>query len=112
MYYHPVTRPNCRIDTIIFDKTGTLTEGKPAVTDVIALRPQRKGMFPETYALSDHSPNDVCVIYRTGSISPAHILDESSEQQQPAQDEVLRLAAIAEQSSDHPLSRAILDAAR
>jgi P-type E1-E2 ATPase len=32
-----------RIDTIIFDKTGTLTEGKPAVVDVLALRPQRKG---------------------------------------------------------------------
>jgi P-type Cu+ transporter len=26
-----------RIETIVFDKTGTLTEGKPAVTDVLAL---------------------------------------------------------------------------
>lgn len=27
----------CKIDTIIFDKTGTITEGKPEVTDIIAL---------------------------------------------------------------------------
>jgi cation transport ATPase len=39
-------------------------------------------------------------------------MDEPSEQQQAAQDEILRLAATAEQGSDHPLSRAILDAAR
>jgi len=27
----------CKVNTIVFDKTGTLTNGKPAVTDVIAL---------------------------------------------------------------------------
>lgn len=27
-----------KVDTIIFDKTGTLTEGKPAVTDIVALQ--------------------------------------------------------------------------
>jgi Cu+-exporting ATPase len=26
-----------RVDTVVFDKTGTITEGKPAVTDVLAL---------------------------------------------------------------------------
>jgi cation transport ATPase len=31
------------VDTVVFDKTGTLTEGKPAITDVVVLRPQRKG---------------------------------------------------------------------
>ena len=52
------------INAIILDKTGTLTEGKPAVTDVIAL------------TMSD--------------------------------DELVRLAAGAQQGSEHPLAHAIL----
>ena len=27
-----------RVNTLVFDKTGTLTEGKPAVTDVVAVQ--------------------------------------------------------------------------
>lgn len=54
----------------------------------------------------------ICRCSCAGSLSPAHIIDESSEQQQAAQDDVLRLAATAEQSSDHPLARAVLEAAR
>jgi Cu+-exporting ATPase len=53
------------VDTVILDKTGTLTEGKPTVTDIIALAP-------------------------TG------------------EDELLRLAAAAQQGSEHPLAHAIL----
>ena len=53
------------VDAVILDKTGTLTEGKPSVTDIIALAP-----------LSD--------------------------------DELLRLAAAAQQGSEHPLAHAIL----
>ena len=53
------------IDAIILDKTGTLTEGKPAVTDVIAL----EGV---------------------------------------GEDELIRLAAGAQQGSEHPLAHAIL----
>ena len=39
-------------------------------------------------------------------------MEDHSDSQQTAKDELLRLAASAEQSSDHPLSRAVLDAAR
>lgn len=57
-----------------------------------------------------------CVLYVRhvpGSISPAHpLVEDSAESQQTAKDDLLRLAASAEQSSDHPLSRAVLDAAR
>ena len=53
------------VDAVILDKTGTLTEGKPAVTDMIAL---------------------------------AHL----------SEDELLRLAAAAQQGSEHPLAHAIL----
>ncbi len=58
-----------KLDTIVFDKTGTITEGKPAVTDIIALGGQD-------------------------------------------QDELLRLAASAEASSEHPLGQAIAAHAR
>lgn len=53
------------VDTVILDKTGTLTEGKPAVTDIIALAPTSEG-------------------------------------------DLLRLAAAAQQGSEHPLAHAIL----
>jgi P-type Cu+ transporter len=56
-----------QVDTLILDKTGTLTEGKPAVTEVLAL---------------DFS-----------------------------EDDVLRLAASLERSSEHPLAGAIVNAA-
>lgn len=56
-----------RLDTILLDKTGTLTEGRPTVTDAVALRG-----------------------------------DEQS---------LLRLAAAAQQGSEHPLARAVIAAA-
>ena len=58
-----------KIETIVFDKTGTITEGKPKVTDIIAVN----GM---------------------------------------AEEELLRLAASAEQGSEHPLGEAIVNSAQ
>jgi Cu+-exporting ATPase len=58
-----------KINAIVFDKTGTLTEGKPSVTDIIAL---------------DQTDNR----------------------------ELLRLAAIAEFGSEHPLAQAIITKAK
>ncbi len=57
-----------RVTAVVLDKTGTLTEGRPQLTDVIALNGDG--------------------------------------------DEVLRLAASAEQGSEHPLARAIVDGAK
>ncbi len=54
-----------RIDTVLFDKTGTLTEGQPALTKIVADRPE----------------------------------------------EALRLAAALETVSEHPLGKAIVEAA-
>jgi Cu+-exporting ATPase len=58
-----------KVDTVVFDKTGTLTEGKPSVTDIIAL-------------------------------------DQIDNRQ------LLRLAAIAEFGSEHPLAQAIIAKAK
>ncbi len=57
-----------KVDAVVLDKTGTLTEGKPQLTDVVAL-----------------NANEA---------------------------DVLRLAASAEQGSEHPLAKAIVDGAR
>ena len=54
------------IDVVLFDKTGTLTEGKPRVTDILALD---SGL---------------------------------------SEDEVVRIAASIEQSSEHPLAQAVV----
>ena len=71
-----------KLQTIVFDKTGTLTRGEPSVTDVIA---------------------DFGV-----PISDLPSQSEISNQQS----KILRLAAIAEKNSEHPLGEAIVRGAQ
>ncbi|MCL6642398.1 MAG: heavy metal translocating P-type ATPase [Candidatus Bipolaricaulota bacterium] len=78
-----------KLTTIVFDKTGTLTKGEPEVTDVITPHPsgsplpQRgEGMGVRVEGFGERSK------------------------------EVLRLAAIAEKNSEHPLGEAIVRAAQ
>ncbi|MEH0417293.1 heavy metal translocating P-type ATPase [Streptomyces sp. B21-083] len=78
-----------QVDTVALDKTGTLTEGTPRVTDVRPL-PGSELSVPLSLAVG-------LVPARAGG------LDE---------DGLLTLAAAAEQSSEHPLGRAVVDAAR
>jgi len=71
-----------RVDTVVFDKTGTLTLGKPTVIDVV----------PATAV-------------RAAGGSTAEASGES-------EDDVLALAAAAEQGSEHPLGEAIVARAK
>ena len=75
-----------RVNTLVVDKTGTLTEGKPSVAHVVPA--------------DDSEP-------RT---SPAGS-DPNSSGSDPRLD-LLRLVAAVEQGSEHPLGRAIVEAAR
>lgn len=79
------------ITALALDKTGTLTEGRPRVTDVVALRP----------ALATVGRAD------RGSIGRN---DTAGERWSEAQVNVLRWAARAEAGSEHPLAEAILNA--
>jgi len=71
-----------KITTVIFDKTGTLTEGKALVTDEILM---------ET------------IIGQPSTVKLPGL--------ETAKERLLRLAATAEQGSDHPLAHAVLNAA-
>ncbi|XP_077249925.1 P-type ATP-ase 1 [Tasmannia lanceolata] len=70
------------VDTIVFDKTGTLTIGKPVVTKVVTLG----------YEEGNHSS-------QTSNFKLSEL-------------EVLRLAAGVESNTNHPVGKAILEAAR
>jgi len=76
-----------RVDTVVFDKTGTLTVGRPAVTDVIPVGP--------------------AVGVRAAGGAAAEASGEMA-----AADEILALAAAAEQASEHPLGEAVVARAK
>ena len=74
------------LNTMVFDKTGTLTWGKPVVVDII---PYNK---------------------KANSSNPS--LEKDSKSLDKAQLEVLRIAAIAEKNSEHPLAQSIVNKAK
>jgi Cu+-exporting ATPase len=79
------------VDTVVFDKTGTLTRGEMELTDVVVLDAGGRPVTGEVPAADG------------GQLTARGRLGE---------DDVLRLAAIAESGSEHPLARAIVDGAR
>ncbi len=84
------------VDTVVFDKTGTLTEGEMELTDVVAFDSDG-ALVPDGGAAQQRE---------SGDDAPA-----PSDAGRDAEREVLRLAAIAERGSEHPLARAIVDGA-
>jgi Cu+-exporting ATPase len=82
-----------KLTTIVFDKTGTLTKGEPSVTDVITPHPYL------TRSLSACGEGQGEVRGEGMGVRVEEL-------------EVLRLAAIAEKNSEHPLGEAIVRAAQ
>lgn len=85
-----------KISVVALDKTGTLTQGKPRLTDILALEPALAGL-----------PSGA-----EGGIVREHGW-QSAFGWDAGQRQVLHWAGIAEASSEHPLARPILaEAAR
>jgi Zn2+/Cd2+-exporting ATPase len=82
-----------RISAVAFDKTGTITFGKPQLSSVMALQ-------PETHAVAA-GPNGNQSVFR-----PNPALRWNAQEQ-----EVLFWAGLAELGSEHPLARAVTQAA-
>ena len=106
------------VDTVVFDKTGTLTTGEMSVTDVVALNPQTDG--GQLHAGNGESADSDAPSPVVSTEVDAEAKEAKTETgtgtetnlvRTPRQATVLRLAAAAEQNSEHPLGDAIVDAA-
>jgi Cu+-exporting ATPase len=72
-----------KLEAIVFDKTGTLTKGEPEVTDIVSV---------------------ASLVGNSSSVS--------KKIQKIGEEELLRLAAVAEKNSEHPLGEAVVRRAR
>ena len=81
-----------KLQAIVFDKTGTLTKGEPSVTDVVEVGSWKPALSGVEGLEVGQNP--------------------TSNFQHLTSNEILRLAAIAEKNSEHPLGEAIVRGAQ
>ena len=96
-----------RIQTVVLDKTGTITEGKPVVTDIVALNAERTPLKEPVLAeLTVTEPTEA-----GAQLAGEAEYEPSAFSLQPSAF-ILQLAASAEKGSEHPLGAAIVRAAQ
>ncbi len=94
-----------RLDTVVLDKTGTLTKGRPELTDVHAFGPAGDSERASSEARRVGGPGAVSPRRRTTVGAGGRDIDH-------LEDEILSLAAGAEDQSEHPIAQALVAGAR
>ena len=86
------------VDAIVLDKTGTLTVGRPVLEKIQGIGNREQG--PEKQGPEKQGP---------GTRDPSTSLGTGSGTKGTTERELLRMAAAAEEWSNHPLAHAIMD---
>ena len=89
------------VDAIVLDKTGTLTVGRPVLERIQGIGNREQGT--EKPGAREQGSE--------GAETPG-AREQGSEGARKAEGELLRMAAAAEERSNHPLALAVVDAAR
>ena len=95
-----------RVNTVVFDKTGTLTEGRPFVTDVVPVNSAALDRLVGTSVMA--------TVRRIGAEEEINGDPKEASFSSPgtaAAFAVLAVAAACEAGSEHPVGRAIIQAA-
>ena len=98
------------LDAIVLDKTGTITAGRPELERVNPLRLQTSGtrdQRSDTQGLGTRG-EEATADPSTSAAKAAFAQDDSTKMKR----ELLRLAAAAEERSNHPLAHAVVERAR
>jgi Cu+-exporting ATPase len=92
------------LDAVVLDKTGTLTVGRPVLEAVHVI-----GASSNSSAQSGGSIKEEAT---AGPSTPSAKADLAQDDNLKREDDLLRMAAAAEERSNHPLALAVIDAAR
>ncbi|HEY1803210.1 MAG TPA: heavy metal translocating P-type ATPase [Terracidiphilus sp.] len=99
------------VDAVVLDKTGTITVGRPVLERVQATGNREQGTEKQgpSHPIGHKSPAGDPGWEQGGESASQRV---SGKAERPAEDDLLRLAAAAEERSNHPLAHAVVDAAR
>ncbi|MCC7202562.1 MAG: HAD-IC family P-type ATPase [Nitrospirae bacterium] len=106
-----------KLSTVVFDKTGTLTKGEPSVTDIVRnteCEVRNEPLMSRGSQRQTEIPLSPPFSKGETIFPPLEKGGEGGFERgfSGEEDEILRLAAIAEKGSEHPLGEAILKAAK
>jgi Cu+-exporting ATPase len=98
------------LDAIVLDKTGTLTVGRPVLESVHVLQGSNdKGSREPQTRASENQQTSESSSQQTGGNAAKLLAFEVREHIGPAERALLRMAAAAEERSNHPLAHAVVE---